>query len=237
MSRKYLAFDLEIATQIPEGELDWGVYRPFGITCAATFASDSDEPRLWYSKSSDDLPADVMSQSDAANLVQYMTTMRGQGYTIATWNGLGFDFDILAEESGMGEECKHEALDHVDMMFHVFCELGYPVALDRAAMGMRLPGKSEGINGMLAPQLWFQGQREAVLDYVSQDVRITMNLAQECEKRGYMNWIARSGNLRYMPLESGWLTVHEAMALPEPDTSWMSNPLSRRRFTEWVTRA
>ena len=30
----------------------------------------------------------------------------------------------LAEESGMVDECRHLALGHVDMMFHVFCELG-----------------------------------------------------------------------------------------------------------------
>ena len=28
------------------------------------------------------------------------------GYTIVIWNGIGFDFDILAEESEMPEECK-----------------------------------------------------------------------------------------------------------------------------------
>jgi hypothetical protein len=45
-------------------------------------------------------------------------------YTIVTWNGTGFDFDILAEESGMLAECKGLAVNHVDMMFHVLCRLG-----------------------------------------------------------------------------------------------------------------
>ena len=118
MNRKYLAFDLEIAKEIPEGALDWKAHHPLGITCAATLTSDSDEPHLWYSRSNYNQPADVMSQQDAMNLIQFLTTMRSQGYTISTWNGLGFDFDILAEESGRYEECKREALNHVDMMFH-----------------------------------------------------------------------------------------------------------------------
>ena len=38
--RKYLAFDLEIAREIPEGG-DWKANRPLGISCAATLASDT----------------------------------------------------------------------------------------------------------------------------------------------------------------------------------------------------
>ena len=99
---------------------------------------------------------------------------------------------------------------------------------------MGLPGKPEGIDGKIVPGLWARGRRQTVLDYVAQDVRITMNLSQECERCGHMSWIARSGSLRSMPLESGWLTVDEAMRLPEPDTSWMSNPWPRSKFTDWL---
>jgi hypothetical protein len=35
-------------------------------------------------------------------------------------------------------------------------------------------------------------------------------------------------------LPHGWLTVSKALLLPEPDTSWMSNPISRREFTGWI---
>ena len=44
-----------------------------------------------------------MSQQEAAGLVEYLAAQVEHGYTIVTWNGLGFDFDILAEESGMLE--------------------------------------------------------------------------------------------------------------------------------------
>ena len=87
---------------------------------------------------------------------------------------LGFDFDILAEESGMLEECRDLAVSHVDMMFHVFCQLGYGVGLDAAARGMELAGKSKGMSGVLAPVLWAEGRREEVLEYVAQDVRTTL---------------------------------------------------------------
>ena len=84
----------------------------------------------------------------------------------------------------------------VDMMFHVFCQLGYPVALDKAAQGMGLPGKPQGISGILAPKMWADGQHQQVLDYVAQDVRITLQLAEACRQNGSFAWITRKGSRR-----------------------------------------
>jgi len=122
----------------------------------------------------------------------------------------------------------------VDMMFHAFCSLGYPIALDKAAQGMGLPGKPPGMSGAKAPQLWAQGRFQEVLDYVAQDVRTALQLAETCEQRGKLQWITRRGTTGTMPLANGWLTVREALRLPEPDTSWMSTPMSRSGFTAWL---
>jgi hypothetical protein len=151
-----------------------------------------------------------------------------------SWNGLGFDFDILAEESLAGAHCRDCALSHVDMMFHIVCALGYPVALDKGAQGMGVPGKPAGMSGVKAPILWAQGRHQAVLDYVSQDVRIAMQIAEAAEKRRKFEWITRKGTKSALPLPRGWLTVSEALVLPEPDTSWMSNPMKRQDFIGWL---
>jgi hypothetical protein len=198
-------------------------------------ASDTGQPLLWYGKTRDELPEKRMSQEDAKGLVQYLLKMAADGFRILTWNGLGFDFDILAEESGAASSCRECALGHVDMMFHVFCSLGYPVALDKAAQGMGLPGKPPGMSGFKAPELWAQGHFKEVLDYVAQDVRTAMQIAQTCEQRRRFEWITRKGTKSSMPLTNGWLTVGEALQLPEPDTSWMSTPLPRREFTAWLS--
>jgi hypothetical protein len=42
------------------------------------------------------------------------------------------------------------------------------------------------------------------------------------------------GKVRTMELPEGWLTVSEALGLPLPDTSWMSDPWPRERFTGWM---
>ena len=92
-----------------------------------------------------------MCQREAAKLVEYLANQVRHGYTIVTWNGLGFDFDILAEESGMLDDCQRLARDHVDMMFHVVCQLGFGVSLDSAARGMGLSRKHEGLCGGRLP--------------------------------------------------------------------------------------
>ena len=231
---KYLAFDIEVAKEFPIEAPDWKAYRPLGISCAATLAAGAEEAVTWHGVAPDGKPGDRMGRQDAARLVEHLAEMTARGYTVLTWNGLGFDFDILAEESGMPEACRKLALGHVDMMFHLFCELGYPVGLDAAAKGMRLPGKTEGMAGYMAPGMWAQGKRREVLDYVVQDVRTTLDLALLCRKRAHLRWITRRGSPKQLDLPRGWLPVAEARKLPEPDTSWMSSPMSRRSFTAWL---
>lgn len=236
MSPNYVAFDIEVAKEFPIEAADWSAYRPLGISCAATLAANAGEAVLWHGVDAAGEPGNRMNRKDAARLVEYLADMVRQGYTVLSWNGLGFDFDILAEESDMIDECRELAKEHVDMMFHVFCELGYPVGLDAVARGMRLPGKTKGMAGHMAPGLWAPGARQQVLDYVAQDARTTLDVAVACEKRGHLRWITRRGTPKQMPLRHGWLPVHAAQRLPMPDTSWMSNAMSRERFTAWMRR-
>jgi hypothetical protein len=235
MNPRYLAFDIETAKDIPGEDFIWRPHRPLGISCAATLASDMNQPVLWQGKMQDGSPAPQLSQEGAEELVRYLVRMASEGYRILTWNGLGFDFDILAEESRATALCKECALGHVDMMFHAFCSLGYPIALEKAAQGLGLPGKPAGMSGEKAPRLWAEGQFDKVLGYVAQDVRITLSVAQACDQRRSLEWITRKGTRSSMPLKSGWLSVKDALRLPLPDTSWMSVPIPRRDFTAWLT--
>jgi hypothetical protein len=234
--REYIALDIETAKDVPGPDFNWKRYRPLGITCVATLQSDLLEPMIWFSKEPGEIPAPRMSRRDCLSLLDYLCRMAGNGYTVLTWNGLGFDFDVLSEESGDFERCKDLALNHVDMMFHVFCDRGFPVALDKAAKALGSPGKPAGISGSLAPQLWAQGRHREVMDYVAQDARITLQVAHACEKTGSFSWITKKGSVGSMELRRGWLSVKEALRLPEPDTSWMDDPMPRERFTEWMNR-
>ena len=229
-THKYMGFDIETTSTAKE---DWRSQRPLGISCAATLLAGSDQPTLWHGGDRAN-PSDRMNREEAAALVHYLEDQVAHGYTLLTWNGLGFDLDILAEEAQMLPQCRALTLAHVDMMFHAFCALGHGVGLDAAAKGMGLAGKTKGMTGEMAPVLWSQGKREEVLRYVSQDVRTTLDLALKCEGCGELRWVARSGAVRHLALGKGWLTVAEALLLPLPDTSWMSDPWLRSRFTGWM---
>ena len=234
MPRKYLAFDIETAKDVPGDDFNWKPHRPLGISCAATLAVDSDVPKLWHGRAAGATPSPRMNREEAAELVRYLRDMDAGGYTIVTWNGLAFDFDILSEESGLAADCKKLALDHVDMMFHVFCIKGFPVGLDYAAQGCGVRGKPAGMSGIKAPQLWQGGEFQKVLDYVAQDVRTTLQLASLCEQRKSLRWLTRKGTKSDCPLPSGWLAVVAATRLPTPDNSWMDKPMAREHFTGWL---
>ena len=42
-----------------------------------------------------------MSRDDVCQFVDYLEKMIGDRFVPLTWNGLSFDYDILAEESGL----------------------------------------------------------------------------------------------------------------------------------------
>ena len=127
---RYLAFDIETAQPFPEDH-NWRSIRPMGIACAAACGQGDQRPRAWYNRSPDGEIQPSLTRQQAQSLVNQLTTLTdpeqtSEPYTLLTWNGLGFDLDILAEESGMTEQCQQMALNHVDMMFHILRHPGIP---------------------------------------------------------------------------------------------------------------
>jgi hypothetical protein len=242
-----VAFDLEITKEIPEGA-DIDSLRPLGISCAALAANNS------VNQIMHDNYRSSMSVSTAQGLVNLLMDYDEAKYTIVTWNGLKFDFDILAEESGMHDECVELALNSVDMMYQIFCMKGYPVAMQRTAEGMGLQGKTEGMSGKLAPILWrskpedgialiaagfpYTSKREnqdLVLEYVLQDSVTTLEIFEESQRTNYLTWIAKSGRINSYRL-SDWRRVRELIDLPTPDQSWMTDPIEKESFTSWFEK-
>lgn len=226
--RDYLAFDIETAKILPADAGNILEHRPLGIACAATArrVGDSIAVRTWQG-------TPQMSKQACIWLVDDLERAVDGGATLLTHNGAGFDLDILAEESGEYARCASLALNSVDSCFHVHCVKGFPVGLDAICQGMGIEGKTEGVSGALAPQLWADGRHDEVLAYVAQDAKVTLVMAMIAERRMGIMWIARSGAVKYLSFPR-WLTVQEAMALPEPDTGWMDNPIPRSRFVEWM---
>jgi len=232
MSRKYVAFDIETAKILPENFGDLHDHRPLGITCMATWCSDEPSATTFHSKNEDGSPALQMTKEDVSAFVEHLKTKLQEGYTIITHNGLGFDFVIVAEESGLTDDCRDLAMTHVDMMFHFFCGKGFGIGLNAAAKAIGV-SKPADVDGSVAPKLWQEGECQTVLDYVAQDCRLTLDVAEASEKAKKISWITGRGATSQYELPGGWLTVEEASKLPLPDTSWMDKPWPRSKFTEW----
>lgn len=233
--KRLLAFDLETAKVLPEYVSDLLAFRPLGITCAAAIRSTEPEPLVWHAGRGSGSHSNKMSTAEATEVVAALESFVADGWQIVTWNGLGFDFPVLADESGLKQRCIALALQHVDMFFHVLCSQGHYISLQKASEGMGLSGKAGGLSGAVAPSLWAAGRCTEVLDYCTQDVRLALALAECGEARKGLSWVTQRGSCRSMPLTGGWLSVSEARRLPLPDTSWMTAPPSREQLFGWMT--
>jgi hypothetical protein len=240
VNNKYLAFDLEIYKEIPPEVENWVDIAPLGITCASTLTSEG-EKITWYPKNERDIPLKrAMYPEEVDEMLAYMSNMQDDGYKIVTWNGLAFDFAVIAQECSktMEDECKQVAMEHIDMMYHFFCVKGYRVGLNAVSIGLGFGGKTEGMSGAQAPTLWQKSvlDRISVLNYVDRDAIITMEICLATEAQGYFQWTSRSGRLNTFNLvnDRWWLSVKDASKLSTPDNSWMDNPVSRKEFTWWL---
>ncbi|MDF1500144.1 MAG: ribonuclease H-like domain-containing protein [Anaerolineales bacterium] len=234
---KLASFDIEIASVIPEGTADWAEYPDLGISCAAVAFEDREEVRFWSG-----VPR--LDPHAARLMAQELIEIHKAGYQFVTWNGCGFDFRVLAQESGMVEEMALLAMEHVDLMLMVTFAKGHYLSLQKALEGAGMSGKLkrvrlsdggwiEDMDGSQAPILWGRGEQEAVLAYLEQDVRQQLALAQWVRTNRQIRWTSSRGNPQSASFNK-LLTVKQCFALPEPDTSWMRDPPTREQFTAWM---
>jgi hypothetical protein len=177
-------------------------------------------------------------------MAQELIELSEAGYRFVTWNGCGFDFRLVAQETGMTTEMAALAMEHFDLMLMVTFARGHYLGLQKALEGAGMTGKLkrvqlsdgrwiEDMEGSQAPILWKQGEQEAVLAYLKQDVRQQLALAQWIRGHGEIRWVSGAGNPQTVPFDK-LLTVRECLTMPEPDTSWMSDPPGREQFTAWM---
>jgi len=234
-----LSFDIEIDRLIPD-DANWNEHIPdLGITCYgyAWRAGDTVMKQAGHGVLADGTPAPRMSRDECRALVDDLAAKIGRGFTLLTHNGMHFDLQVLAANAGLVRPCHTMALDSVDTLFHFLCLQGFPVGLAKVAAGMELPGKTEGMSGDLAPDMWAAGDYAKVLEYVAQDCVATLAVAEAVLRQGRLTWITQRGRPRTIPLKR-WLTVRDALLLPLPDTSWMVKAASgpswdRGDFVRW----
>ena len=233
--KKLASFDLETARITEQGE----EMTNLGISCAGVALTGG----LGTVNNFYHAPGQL-SKDQACDLVLDLLIMKKDGYTTVTWNGTGFDFRILAEESGMWEECAELAMNHVDMMLFVTFTKGYYLGLDTALRGMGVAEKLHEVtlkngtvvsdfSGAKAPELWAAGEYEAVLEYLKGDIEQPLELAQKIIDQKCIKWTSGKGNPMYCAVPK-FRTVKEMFKLSKPNTSWMTDPPTREQFIEWM---
>jgi len=235
MMEHYAAFDIEIAKQVTGS--NWKEQRPLGISAAA-LAHDHDQITTWSAP-------ERLSRNQCRQIVNDLLDRTGAGCRLVTWNGAGFDFDILAEESGMWKQCKHLCLYHVDLMAIVVCLRGHYLSLTKAAKGAGIEDKLHSVtltdgstltdmDGSKAPELWAAGEYGAVLAYLEQDVRSTLQLAKAIARQGCVRWISskrRPNTIEIPHLYTVAKLLHIEPSIPRP--TWISEPASVKKMTSW----
>jgi len=141
-----------------------------------------------------------------------------RGYTLLTWNGLGFrlGYSLAEEVRGMLPQCRALALGPCGHDVSTSsCALGHGVGFGRLPpKGMKLAGKLEGILGVsCAPVLWAEGGEKRFWRMLSPRTCWTMiELALKCETPWGAS-VGRLGAVGYGPWRclGGWLSVSEAL--------------------------
>jgi hypothetical protein len=235
--RKYLSYDIELYDDFPEdGNVNFATLTP--SVGAFTTIESVDAVRFYYS-------SPYMSKDESKKLVADMWDLCQDGYTLFGWNTLSFDLQLLALYSGEIEKCSRLAINHVDGMFLVVAHRGYFLGLDKALLGAGIGGKLHQVvlndktvfaemDGSKAPEMWKKGEFDAVMQYLTYDVIQPLKLAYEIEKTGEIKWLSNTG--KPQKLKTEMLTVKDALKLPVPNTSWMTDPKPRSEFYNWIPK-
>lgn len=219
--------------------------------CAAIAWVEGDQLRqsVYYGNEREPMSKDAIKR-----MLDELKAYAEDGRTIVTWNGLQFDFKViyqaLAGDTEYQELVKHLAINHVDLMYYVFCCKGWPVSQQNACLGSNLAGKVKKVllkdgtpiddmNGAMAPMLWEAGEGNAVLEYLVGDVHSLLKLTYKWMLDRQARWLSKSGKHQFLDIDLNpdspdFPVVHRVSEYPEPDTSWMDKPIKRETFTQWM---
>lgn len=212
---RFVSMDIEITDPLPSEEYHWR--ESLGVSCCGT--ATPDEPKTWAT------PADAGSyltyrpRMDTDTLRVMCRYLQGQElsrHTIVTWNGLGFDFRMLAQDAldngdrDLAQDWARMALGHCDLAFQMRAERGYMIGLDTAAEALDAARKTEGMHGDMVPELWQGGpeQQAKCMAYVQQDAIATLDVAKSLWAKCSIRWITKRGNKARFPWYPTFMVEH-----------------------------
>jgi len=221
----FVAADLESSHEYHEDM----PFADVGISCAALYAVEWESAISYPAQDIFGFREPEMSAECAQGFAKELIRYASMGDTIVSFNGLHFDFPLLAtvcNDTGIEKELKHLAIyNHIDIGLLMVVARGFMVSLNTAAHALGLSGKTEGMSGYLAPILWnpertdfteeeladieatgvtpgTKAAQNLCLKYVIQDAITTADVYRLLVEDKYLRWTSsRTGRL----VKSPWI--------------------------------
>ena len=107
------------------------------------------------------------------------------------------------------------------------------VCLAAVGQAMNIPQRKT-MSAADAPKKWRDGNHQLVMDYVLGDSRMTNQIIAAIIERQGILWVTKKGIVNNEPMPC-LKTVEEILRDPDPDQSWMSTPIPRSKFHNWLS--
>lgn len=229
---------------------NWTDHMPFLISCAAKAYIIEDDfgnvlkqkVEFWHG----DAPG-VMTPPQVGDMTGELYELYKQGHKICAHNGASFDFrDMWAmgkyNDTGLkdfNDKIMELAANSYDLCLYAVADRGWMIGLDAFAKGMEVEGKLKEVklkdgttiddmSGLKAIDMWLDGEVDAVLEYLGEDVFSLCRLMNKLRGQDRIRWYTKRGDLNGMAYKE--LNVKQCIALPK-----LRNPLHNKyEMVDWI---
>jgi DEAD/DEAH box helicase domain-containing protein len=151
--------------------------RKLGLSAAVIYSTADG----CFHRYTEETVADLIADLKAADLV-------------VGFNVLRFDYEVLRAYS----DDRLDRLPTVDMLDHIYRQLGFRVSLDNLA-GATL-GAAKSADGLQAVRWYKQGRIQEILDYCQQDVEVTRQLYEYGKQHKHVKYQDRTYRKKTVPV-------------------------------------
>ena len=125
----YIGFDLETVRLPPKRQFDDTTPLNVGISCASLAYSEHDV-KVWQGTPS-------LTVEQCQDVVAELERINNTAKRVVTWNGSGFDYRVLAEESQLRERCIDLMIHHIQEIRWIAKSSGKPQRLQTPLLSVK----------------------------------------------------------------------------------------------------
>lgn len=164
--------------------------------------------------------------TDAVAMATFLVEARARA-TIVSFNGLSFDFQVLAHKCEPALQRQVAALaiseQHVDIMFAFAGAHGYYASMQSFAESLGLSKTWDGAAAAASDDV------DAIIAYCKQDVRVLQKVHEAALQNGFLARKTKAGRPVKWVLTAGMGPQNTACVIAnlrtfKPDQRWMTNP-------------